>query len=574
MIHNKFRYILTLVALFAMTAGAWADDISVTTEDFGKVICTDGSIYATVEDATAASKTAAAKIFFIDNVNKKGLALALADESGTMDWSTAKTTAAAHTPAVTGGTWKLPTMDEWTNMREAAKNYQNDEHNGHSTFKNMANLTQRYWVNTEDEYDSNNAYYYIPYSGGQYGFSTESKTNNNSCYVRACLEFNIASADGPEVTWNATTKQATFTMPAYDVELTPEYYPGMLTLGSGAIEGGKLEIVGLVGTTSFTAPSEWDHNSTKLTSGHFEGFKSVTEEEAKAWPGVPATGKVALFYNYDETGQKWDMIYFKNGAFDRIYKGEPQQLATIYNLTDFSFSVFYTTGMQMPAGFEQDEEGNIYVEPGTEFQVKAVPNEGYRLVSLTDGTNDIEVDADGIATITMPAEYADLTLTATFSNEYNVALNAEGLSDEEAANWKAATGTDQPAAFPLENVKYGTEVKVTYTGTKKVLGVKAEKKAAAKPVATLTAAPTPYGYICVYDEIFETLGTAEGGTLMYKVTTTGVKPTSTEGFSTSNPRGVQNEPSFKNFIWYYIKGDDTHSDSEIFGPIEINVWLM
>ena len=216
------RYIMTLALLLTAVTGAWADGISVTTEDFGKVICTDGSIYATEGEATAASKTAAAKIFFIDNVNKKGLALALADESGAMDWSTAKTTAAAHTPAVTGGTWKLATMDEWTNMREAAKNYQNDEHNGHSTFKNMANLTQRYWVNTEDEYDSNNAYYYIPYSGSQCGFSTDPKTNNSSCYVRACLEFNIASA-APEVKWDAATKTATFTMPGSDVVLTPIY---------------------------------------------------------------------------------------------------------------------------------------------------------------------------------------------------------------------------------------------------------------------------------------------------------------------------------------------------------------
>ena len=215
---------MTLALLLTAVTGAWADGISVTTEDFGKVICTDGSIYATEGEATAASKTAAAKIFFIDNVNKKGLALALADESGAMDWSTAKTTAAAHTPAVTGGTWKLATMDEWTNMREAAKNYQNDEHKGHSTFKNMANLTQRYWVNTEDEYDSNNAYCYIPYSGGQFGFSTDPKTNNSSCYVRACLEFNIASA-APEVKWDAATKTGTFTMPAFDVEIAPIYAP-------------------------------------------------------------------------------------------------------------------------------------------------------------------------------------------------------------------------------------------------------------------------------------------------------------------------------------------------------------
>ena len=214
---------MTLALLLTAVTGAWADGISVTTEDFGKVICTDGSIYATEGEATAASKTAAAKIFFIDNVNKKGLALALADESGAMDWSTAKTTAAAHTPAVTGGTWKLATMDEWTNMREAAKNYQNDEHNGHSTFKNMANLTQHYWVNTEDEYDSNSAYYYIPYNEKSSGYSINPKTNNSSCYVRACLEFNIASAAPLTVEWNASTKTGTFAMPGSDVVLTPIY---------------------------------------------------------------------------------------------------------------------------------------------------------------------------------------------------------------------------------------------------------------------------------------------------------------------------------------------------------------
>jgi len=384
------------------------------------------------------------------------------------------------------------------------------------------------------------------------------------------------ASTGIDLTPDATRKIWTLAeMPGGNVELIPEYYPGMLTFGN-AIEGGKLEVVGIdLVTTSFTPPSGWHQNSTQLASSHFEGFKGVTEEEAKAWSGVPATGKVALYYNYDETEQKWDMIYFEDGAISQNHKEQSQQLATIYNLPTFNFSVFYTTGMQMPAGFERDEEGNYYVEAGTEFQVKGVPAEGFHLVSVTDGTNDIEVDADGIATITMPDEYADLTLTATFSDKYTVTLNAEGLSDEEAANWKAATGDNEPAAFPLENVSAGTEVKVTYTGTKKVLGVKAEKKAAGKPVATLIAAPTPYGYICVYDDIFETLGTAEGGTLMYKVTTTNVKPTSTEGFSTSNPKGVENSGgNWKNYIWYYIKGDDSHSDSEIFGPIEVNVWLM
>ena len=420
MIHNKFRYLLTLVALFAMTAGAWAQatfGVKEITADMVPADWNNDNTIVTPEDLAALGIT-----FF--GVTK------------------AQASAWADYPKV--GTVRL-------------------------LYAYSSGFSSIDWSDGTPDGDS-------------WNFTRKQIYNANATGYRYFVTVPPAAPSGPEVTWNATTKQATFEMPAYDVELIPEYYPGMLTFGSGAIEGGTLSVVGMgLGTTSFTVPSEWNHNITRLTSSHFEGFKSVTEEEAKAWPGVPATGLVALYYNYDETEQKWDLIYFKDGAFYEIYKGRVQQLTSIYNLPKFNFSVFYTTGMQMPEGFEKDEEGNIYVKAGTEFKVKAVPAEGYRLMSLMFGETDVtdKVDADGIATVTMPDEYADLTLIATFSNEYNVALNAEGLSDEEAAAWKAATGDNAPAALPLENVKYGTEVKVTYTGTKKVIGVKAEKKGAA-----------------------------------------------------------------------------------------------
>ena len=72
------------------------------------------------------------------------------------------------------------------------------------------------------------------------------------------------------------TNQWKFLMPADDVDLEVEYYPGKLSLCGDAIEGGTVEVVGL-------------------------------------------------------------------------------------------------TDDALPTGFEKDAEGNIYVEPGTEFQVKAVP---------------------------------------------------------------------------------------------------------------------------------------------------------------------------------------------------------
>ena len=82
------------------------------------------------------------------------------------------------------------------------------------------------------------------------------------------------------------------------------------------------------------------------------------------------------------------------------------------------------------------------------------------------------------------ATYSDGDMNATAlavslgdAPTYDVTLNAEGLSTDEAAAWKVAKGTDTPAAFPLEGVKKGETVTVTYSGTRKVIGVKAEKKA-------------------------------------------------------------------------------------------------
>ncbi len=58
-------------------------------------------------------------------------------------------------------------------------------------------------------------------------------------------------------------------------------------------------------------------------------------------------------------------------------------------------------------------------------------------------------------------------------------------------------------------------------------------------------------------------GVADGGTLMYAVTTTNTKPASTDGFSDAVPTAQTITASGTVYVWYYVKGDDTHSDSEI-----------
>ena len=68
-----------------------------------------------------------------------------------------------------------------------------------------------------------------------------------------------------------------------------------------------------------------------------------------------------------------------------------------------------------------------------------------------------------------------------------------------------------------------------------------------------------------------TAGVASGGTMMYAVTTTDTKPTTTAGFSATVPTAVgRNAGTY--YVWYYVKGYATYADSAISGSaIEVTV---
>ena len=81
----------------------------------GMIVGTDGKAYDVADkDNLPTGVTAAGVVVYKDGAN--GLAIALTDEASTMDWATAcgENGAAAHTPAVEGLTWKLPSQEEWT----------------------------------------------------------------------------------------------------------------------------------------------------------------------------------------------------------------------------------------------------------------------------------------------------------------------------------------------------------------------------------------------------------------------------------------------------------------------------
>ena len=163
------------------------------------------------------------------------------------------------------------------------------------------------------------------------------------------------------VDWNKTTKTGTFSMPAGNVELQVEYYPGMLVKPTNLV-GGTMEIEGLTDTT-------------------------------------------------------------------------------------------------LPEGFEKDDDGNIYVAKDTKFTVKAVPAEGYHLVGWSDDAENKELERE----FTMGDD--DFILTATFSDEYDLAFNALNANTIEDGKATVKVGdTDKTADIQdgkLTGVKYGQTVTLT-----------------------------------------------------------------------------------------------------------------
>ena len=156
------------------------DGLKLTNPTVGQVIGSDGKNYAYASLPTGV--TAVAKICYVSG--NSGLALALTDESTTMDWATAIETCAAHTPAFKGAEWKLASQDEWNNMKNAAGSYANLR-NGFSSVggTDMRSLQEEtYWSSTE-QVNSQNAWYML--NSGNWYRHDKSVTK----YVRACLAF-------------------------------------------------------------------------------------------------------------------------------------------------------------------------------------------------------------------------------------------------------------------------------------------------------------------------------------------------------------------------------------------------
>ena len=290
-----------------------------------------------------------------------------------------------------------------------------------------------------------------------------------------------------------------------------------LALLIAAVSGAWAEEATLLTVTELNAvPLGWQNNTTTaVTANDLTGFKNVEKTVVDNWADTdrPATEKWVLIYGFTNDGKAqyvvWDgsATHKEEMLYQSVVFGwiASDGYKVIYNTGDYAIAPAKTEGKNewtftmpasnvelqveyypamltlttnneewgtvkvvgmtdttMPAGVETDKDGNIYVQNATEVTLVALPAEGYKLVSWS---NEAKVTDDGKQTITMTD--ADLTITATFAEiTYNVTF-VEGTDLNE---WSATPNT----------AAKNTGVKVTYSGAKKVIGVKAEKKAEKK----------------------------------------------------------------------------------------------
>ncbi|MBP5339049.1 MAG: hypothetical protein J6Z14_07075 [Prevotella sp.] len=190
----KKKILLMLVLLCAVVQGMKAQNgILCTASDKGRVICTDGSIYDNVSAAQAAGKAPVAMIIWVDETNKKGLALHLED-----DWYYNNTAGAERCnqrnsfQPVAGATWKLASKDEWDTMINAYGGYSSLRDGFGSVGGANLNTNSFYTSSTADE--NNSAKYWL-YNfrddDGLYTHGWQLSKTDLSGHLRPCLAFNL-----------------------------------------------------------------------------------------------------------------------------------------------------------------------------------------------------------------------------------------------------------------------------------------------------------------------------------------------------------------------------------------------
>ena len=276
------------------------------------------------------------------------------------------------------------------------------------------------------------------------------KSNNNVVVIK----------DKPEVVVRYSTDHgATFTEEQPVMNGANQLVVSFSTAAAGA---GKVFISGADGMIATVNYINATYTQTTIEST--ENRSLCADEDENVIVGVEQNG--SLYYELSTDGAQ---------TFgEKVLVSEGSSANAALNHHDGSLLYLFTKGTDLylatKTGVVSTEtvidngDGTYTVMPGTEVTLIAKANDGYHVASWS---NSVEVNDPQEATQTITVS-GELNITATFAeNEYNITFVEGTNPDPENPEW---TATPNPA-------KTKQTVTVTYTGDRKVIGVKAEKKA-------------------------------------------------------------------------------------------------
>ena len=323
-----------------------------------------------------------------------------------------------------------------------------------------------------------------------------------------------AFTTGVELTANGDGSWTLDKMPSFNIELQVEYEPTKVTMAVNDKTMGTAEVAG-------ESKVEW-------TADTWKGWMSDTKEHTVD-DITMTSSESAYVYEYAQDGDYLHSLYFyvnqtddnstvtfsttgdpfsrieftmikdykedelfnnrwngnptimpkDNWTFEgksAVWEGEATKSLTLKSCsTAVSKITFFKGGV--PEGVTINGDGTFTVAKTATVTLKATPAEGYKFLYWEDD----QTNTNPVREVTIESGMADMTYKAVFAEiTYNVTFVEGTNPDPENPEW---TATPNPA-------KTKQTVTVTYTGSKKVIGVKAEKKGGGEPVllTTITAA--------------------------------------------------------------------------------------
>jgi len=280
-------------------------------------------------------------------------------------------------------------------------------------------------------------------------------------------------------------------MPASDVELQVEYEPTKVTMAVNDKTMGTLEVAG-ESKVEWTADTwkgwtsdikEHTVDDITITGTQKTSIYELTSEDkyknsllfgvVKVWDNSTVTFSTTgdpfsrieftMIDDYSESNP--NIIPNDNWTVEgksAVWEGEATKSLTLQSCSTKVSKITFFKGA-IPDGVTINTDGTFTVAKTSTVTLKATPAEGYKFLYWEDD----QTNTTPVREVTIESGMADMTYKAVFAEiTYNVTF-ADGI--EEADKWKA-----EPNAAAKN-----TEVKVTYSGAKKVLGMKVEKKSEA-----------------------------------------------------------------------------------------------